>query len=275
MRRSAATLVEIADLHFAYGEHRIFDGLSLKIQRGRMVAILGGSGSGKSTLLKLIGGQLRPGRGGIRVDGRLVHELDTDALYALRRKMGMQFQVSGLFSDLTVYENIVFALREHYDLPEEIIRPLALMKLDAVGLRGARDMMPGDLSGGMTRRVALARAIATDPMMVMYDEPFAGLDPITLNVVATLIRKLNDALGTTSIIVTYDVSEALSLVDYLYVIAEGRLAGEGTPQDVLGSEDPYLKQFLHALPDGPVRFHFPGPPLHAELQLATPSRSSE
>ncbi len=274
MTNPASTLVEIADLHFAYGEHRIFTGLSLEIQRGRMVAILGGSGSGKSTLLKLIGGQLRPGRGGIRVDGQLVHKLDTDALYALRRKMGMQFQVSGLFSDLTVYENIAFALREHYDLPEEIIRALVLMKLDAVGLRGVRDMKPGDLSGGMTRRVALARAIATDPMMVMYDEPFAGLDPITLNVVATLIRKLNDALGTTSIIVTYDVSEALSLVDYLYVIADGRLAGEGTPKDVLASEDPYLKQFLHALPDGPVRFHFPGRPLQEELNLATPSRSS-
>ena len=269
-----AALVEISDLYFSYNEHRIFQGLSLRIPRGKMVAILGGSGSGKSTLLRLIGGQLRPARGGIRVDGQLVHELDTDALYTLRRKMGMQFQASGLFSDLTVYENIAFALREHYDLPEEIIRPLALMKLDAVGLRGARDMMPGDLSGGMTRRVALARAIATDPMMVMYDEPFAGLDPITLNVVATLIRKLNDALGTTSIIVTYDVSEALSLVDYLYVIAEGRLAGEGTPKDVLASEDPYLKQFLHALPDGPVRFHFPGPPLQEELKLVTPSRSS-
>src|SRR6185436_12939734 len=267
-------LVEISDLHFAYGELQIFRGLSLKIARGKMVAILGGSGSGKSTLLKLIGGQLKPRRGGIRVDGRLVHELGTDDLYALRRKMGMMFQVSGLFSDLTVYENIAFALREHYDLPEELIRPLVLMKLDAVGLRGARDMKPGDLSGGMTRRVALARAIATDPMLTMYDEPFAGLDPITLNVVATLIRKLNDALGTTSIIVTYDVSEALSLVDYLYVIAEGRLAGEGEPKTLLASEDPYLKQFLHALPDGPVRFHFPGRPLGDELGLATPSPTS-
>jgi len=267
-------LVEIADLHFAFGGLQIFRGLSLKIPRGKMVAILGGSGSGKSTLLKLIGGQLRPQRGAIRVDGRVVHELDTGALYALRRKMGMMFQVSGLFSDLTVYENIAFALREHYDLPEELIRPLVLMKLDAVGLRGARDMRPGDLSGGMTRRVALARAIATDPMLTMYDEPFAGLDPITLNVVATLIRKLNDALGTTSIIVTYDVSEALSLVDYLYVIADGRLAGEGEPKTLLASEDPYLKQFLHALPDGPVRFHFPGRPLREELELATPSPTS-
>ena len=267
-------LVEISDLHFAFGELQIFRGLTLKIPRGKMVAILGGSGSGKSTLLKLIGGQLKPQKGVIQVDGRVVHELDTAELYALRRKMGMMFQVSGLFSDLTVYENIAFALREHYDLPEELIRPLVLMKLDAVGLRGARDMKPGDLSGGMTRRVALARAIATDPMLTMYDEPFAGLDPITLNVVATLIRKLNDALGTTSIIVTYDVSEALSLVDYLYVIADGRLAGEGEPKALLASEDPYLKQFLHALPDGPVRFHFPGRPLGEELGLATPSPTS-
>ena len=274
MPSAQADLVDISDLHFAYGELQVFRGLSLRIPRGKMVAILGGSGSGKSTLLKLIGGQLALRRGAIRVDGRTVHELDTDELYALRRKMGMMFQVSGLFSDLTVYENIAFALREHYDLPEEIIRPLVLMKLDAVGLRGARDMMPGDLSGGMTRHVALARAIATDPMLTMYDEPFAGLDPITLNVVATLIRKLNDALGTTSIIVTYDVSEALSLVDYLYVIAEGRLAGEGEPKALLASDDPYLKQFLHALPDGPVRFHFPGRPLREELSLATPSPTS-
>jgi phospholipid/cholesterol/gamma-HCH transport system ATP-binding protein len=274
MGASQGDLVEISDLHFAFGDLPIFRGLTLKIPRGKMVAILGGSGSGKSTLLKLIGGQLRPQKGAIRVDGRVVHELDTGELYALRRKMGMMFQVSGLFSDLTVFENIAFALREHYDLAEEIIRPLVLMKLDAVGLRGARDMRPGDLSGGMTRRVALARAIATDPLLTMYDEPFAGLDPITLNVVASLIRKLNDALGTTSIIVTYDVSEALSLVDYLYVIAEGRLAGEGEPKALLASEDPYLKQFLHALPDGPVRFHFPGRPLEEELGLATPSRTS-
>jgi phospholipid/cholesterol/gamma-HCH transport system ATP-binding protein len=274
MSASPQELVEISDLHFAFGDLQIFRGLTLKIPRGKMVAILGGSGSGKTTLLKLIGGQLIPQKGGIRVDGRVVHELDTAELYALRRKMGMMFQVSGLFSDLTVYENIAFALREHYDLPEEMIRPLVLMKLDAVGLRGARDMRPGDLSGGMTRRVALARAIATDPMLTMYDEPFAGLDPITLNVVATLIRKLNDALGTTSIIVTYDVSEALSLVDYLYVIADGKLAGEGEPKKLLASEDPYLKQFLHALPDGPVRFHFPGRPLGEELGLATPSRTS-
>ena len=263
--------VEVTDLHFSYGELAIFRGLSLRIPRGKVVAILGGSGSGKSTLLKLIGGQLDPAQGAVRVDGKAVHELGARALYALRRKMGMMFQSSGLFTDLSVYENIAFPIREHYDLPEELVRSLVLMKLDAVGLRGARDMMPADLSGGMTRRVALARAIATDPMLAMYDEPFAGLDPISLNVIATLIRKLNDALGLTSIVVTYDVSESLKLVDYIYVIADGRLMGEGTPEALLASTDPYLHQFLKALPDGPVRFHFPAPPLREQLRLSRPS----
>jgi len=265
---AVADLVEISELHFSHGELPIFRGLSLRIPRGKVVAILGASGSGKSTLLKLIGGQLDPQRGWVQVDGKVVHKLSTDELYALRRKMGMMFQSSGLFTDLSVFENIAFAIREHYELPEELIRALVLMKLDAVGLRGARDMMPGDLSGGMTRRVALARAIATDPLLVMYDEPFAGLDPISLNVIATLIRKLNDALGLTSIVVTYDVSESLKLVDYIYVIAEGKLMGEGTPGELLSSEDPYLKQFLRALPDGPVRFHAPAKPLAEELRLA-------
>ncbi|MGH8675323.1 MAG: ABC transporter ATP-binding protein [Burkholderiales bacterium] len=273
MPGAANDLVEISELHFSYGELSIFRGLSLRIPRGKVVAILGGSGTGKSTLLKLIGGQLAPARGWIRVDGKVVHKLESDELYALRRKMGMMFQSSGLFTDLSVYENLAFPIREHYDLPEELVRSLVLMKLDAVGLRGARDMMPADLSGGMTRRVALARAIATDPMLAMYDEPFGGLDPISLNVIATLIRKLNDALGLTSIVVTYDVSESLKLVDYIYVIAEGKLMGEGTPDELLASEDPYLKQFLHALPDGPVRFHFPAGPLEDELCLG-PSRNN-
>lgn len=267
MDGGANDLVEVSELHFSYGELSILRGLSLKIPRGKVVAILGGSGSGKSTLLKLIGGQLAPARGWIRVDGKVVHKLSSDELYALRRKMGMMFQSSGLFTDLSVYENLAFPIREHYQLPEELVRSLVLMKLDAVGLRGARDMMPGDLSGGMTRRVALARAIATDPMLVMYDEPFAGLDPISLNVIAQLIRKLNDALGLTSVIVTYDVSESLKLVDYIYVIAEGRLMGEGAPEAMLASEDPYLKQFLHQLPDGPVRFHFPATPIGEELKV--------
>jgi phospholipid/cholesterol/gamma-HCH transport system ATP-binding protein len=263
------SLVEIDDLHFSYNDNEIFRGLSLRIPRGKVVAILGGSGCGKSTLLRLIGGQLQPERGRVRVDGKVVHELDTDALYALRRHMGMMFQTSGLFSDLSVYENIAFPLRENTDLPEDLIRALVLMKLHAVGLRGAHELMPGDLSGGMSRRVALARAIATDPMLVMYDEPFAGLDPITLNVIAELIRRLNDALGATSVVVTYDVSESLKLVDYVYVVADGVVKGEGTPDALLASEDPYLKQFLHALPDGPVRFHFAGRPLADDLRLAS------
>jgi phospholipid/cholesterol/gamma-HCH transport system ATP-binding protein len=261
------TLVEINGLHFAYGGNQIFKGLSLKVPRGKLVAILGASGSGKSTLLKLIGGQVKPGRGEVKVNGEIVSGLDTDGLYAMRRKMGMMFQTSGLFSDLSVYENIAFPLREHTDLPEDLIRRLVLMKLHAVGLRGAAQLMPGDLSGGMSRRVALARAIATEPLLAMYDEPFAGLDPISLNVIAELIRKLNDALGTTSIVVTYDVSESLKLVDYIYVISDGLLAGEGTPAELLASEDPFLKQFLHALPDGPVRFHAPARPMAEDLRL--------
>jgi phospholipid/cholesterol/gamma-HCH transport system ATP-binding protein len=263
----ADSLVEIKDLSFAYGANTIFRGLSFKVPRGKLVAILGASGSGKSTLLKLIGGQVKPQGGEVRVNGEVVHKLDTDGLYAMRRKMGMMFQTSGLFSDLTVYENIAFPLREHTDLPEELIRRLVLMKLHAVGLRGASKLMPGDLSGGMSRRVALARAIATDPLLAMYDEPFAGLDPISLNVIAELIRKLNDALGTTSIVVTYDVSESLKLVDYIYVIADGKLAGEGTPAELLASEDPFLKQFLHALPDGPVQFHMKARPMAEDLRL--------
>jgi len=264
---SPDTLVEVNDLHFAYGGNTIFRGLSLRVPRGKLVAILGASGSGKSTLLKLIGGQLRPSRGEVKVAGQVVHLLDTAGLYELRRKMGMMFQSSGLFTDLTVFQNIAFPLREHTDLPEDLIRRLVLMKLHAVGLRGASRLMPADLSGGMTRRVALARALAMEPMLSMYDEPFAGLDPISLNVVAQLIRKLNDALGTTSIVVTYDVSETLTLVDYIYVIAEGRLAGEGTPQELLASEDPFVKQFLHALPDGPVRFHMTAKPIAEDLGL--------
>ena len=267
MSDAASPLVEIRDLHFSYGSNRIFRGLNLSVPRGKMVAILGASGCGKSTLLRLIGGQVKPASGSVTVEGKVVHELDTDALYAMRRRMGMMFQVSGLFSDLSVYENIAFQMREHYDLPEELVRTLVLMKLQAVGLRGTHALMPGDLSGGMSRRVALARAIAVDPMIAMYDEPFAGLDPISLNVIAELIRKSTDALGSTSIVVTYDVSESLKLVDYIYVISDGVVAGEGTPAELLASEDPFIKQFLHALPDGPVRFHFPGNTLAEDVGL--------
>ncbi len=259
--------VQIRDLHFSFGELQIFRGLSLDIARSRVVAILGGSGSGKSTLLKLIGGQLQPAGGTVTVEGKNVHQLSSDELYQLRLEMGMMLQTSGLFSDLDVYDNIAFPIRENFDLPEELVRRLVLMKLHAVGLRGAHAMKPGDLSGGMTRRVALARAIATDPKLMMYDEPFAGLDPISLNQVGQLIRTLNQALGLTSIVVTYDVQEALKLADYVYVIGDGVILGQGSSKEVVASDDPYLKQFLNALPDGPVRFHFPAPALEKDLRL--------
>jgi phospholipid/cholesterol/gamma-HCH transport system ATP-binding protein len=260
-------IVEISGLEFSYGDLKIFRKLSLGIPRNQVVAILGGSGCGKSTLLKLIGGQLRPEAGSIRVEGHEVPELDSNALYRLRLNMGMMFQTSGMFSDMNVYDNVAFPLRENFALPEELVKRMVLMKLHAVGLRGARDMMPADLSGGMMRRVALARAIATDPKLLMYDEPFAGLDPISLNQIVELIRSLNQALGLTSIVVTYDVHEALKVADYVYVICDGVVLGSGTPAEVASSEDPYLKQFLNALPDGPVRFHFPGPSIEEDLQL--------
>jgi len=265
MATSQDTLVEIQDLHFAYGPRKVLKGLSLSIPRGKCVAILGTSGSGKTTLLRLLGGQLRPGRGHVKVDGQVVHELNTRRLYALRRKMGMMFQAGGLFSDLSVFENIAFPMREHTTLPESMIRDLVLMKLDAVGLRGAHALMPGELSGGMSRRVALARAIALDPMLIMYDEPIAGLDPISLNAIAQLIRTLNDALGATTIVVTYDVSESLKVVDYAYFMSDGVLVGEGTPKEIASSDNAFIHQFVNAQPDGPVAFDFPADPLAAEL----------
>lgn len=266
------TLVEISDLHFAYNDLPVFRGLSLSIPRGKVVAILGGSGSGKSTLLKLIGGQLEPARGWVRVAGKVVHKLDTDELYALRRKMGMMFQVSGLFSDLSVYENIAFPIREHYRLPEELVRPLVLMKLDAVGLRGARHLMPSEISGGMNRRVALARAIALDPDLVMYDEPFSGLDPIALGTAARLIRQLNDTLGMTSLLVSHEIPETFSVSDKVVILANGRIIAEGTPDEVRHSDDPLVKQFVNGLPDGPVRFHYPGTPIEADFAPAAGQR---
>jgi phospholipid/cholesterol/gamma-HCH transport system ATP-binding protein len=263
----AQNIVEVQGLRFSYGDLEVFRGLSLAVPRGKVVGILGGSGVGKSTLLKLIGGQLRPSRGSVTVAGRNVHKLSSDELYALRLEIGMMFQTSGLFSDLSVFDNVAFPIAENFALPRELLHHLVLMKLHAVGLRGAKDMKTGDLSGGMTRRVALARAIATDPKLMMYDEPFAGLDPISLNQVGQLIRELNDALGLSSIVVTYDVKESLKVSDYVYVIADGRVIGQGTPAEVQRSDDPYLKQFLNALPDGPVRFHFPGAELAEDLGL--------
>jgi phospholipid/cholesterol/gamma-HCH transport system ATP-binding protein len=265
-------VVEVSGLRFSYGDLEVFRDLSLSIPRGKVVAILGSSGSGKSTLLKLIGGQLRPSGGAVEVYGKNVHQLSAPALYELRLQMGMMFQTSGLFTDLSVYENVAFPIRENFELPEELVRRVVLMKLHAVGLRGAHTMMPNDLSGGMTRRVALARAIATDPHFMMYDEPFAGLDPISLHQIRLLIRTLNEAIGLTSIVVTYDVHEALQVADYVYVISDGAVLGKGTPQEISASENPYLKQFVNALPDGPVRFHFPGPTLEEDLRLqGTPS----
>ena len=265
MTQASDTLIEIEDLHFSFGTKKIFNGINLRVPRGKVVAILGVGGSGKSTLLRLIGGQLRPQKGSVRIDGKIIHELDRDGLYAMRRNLGLMFQAGGLFSDISVYENIAFPLRELTDLPDEIIRDLVVMKLQAVGLRGATELMPNELSGGMARRVALARAIALDPMLTMYDEPFAGLDPISLNVIALLIRRLNDALAVTSIVVTYDVTESLKVVDYAYLIHDGVVAAEGTPADLLVSNDPFVKQFLHAQPTGPVEFHMKSPPYAEDL----------
>ncbi|MEW5942786.1 MAG: ABC transporter ATP-binding protein [Pseudomonadota bacterium] len=267
MNSAPTNLVEIEDLHFAYGKRQVLKGINLAIPHGKIIAILGVSGCGKSTLLRHIGGQLRPARGSVRVAGKVVHELDSDELYEMRRKMGMMFQVSGLFSDLSVFENIAFPMREQTDLPEEVIRDLVLMKLHAVGLRGAHTLMPSELSGGMERRVALARAIALDPMLIMYDEPFAGLDPISLNVIANLIRRLNDALGVTSIVVTYDLSESLKVVDYVYCIHDGVVVAEGPAAEMLASQNPFAHQFFHAEPDGPVAFQYPGRAYPEDLEL--------
>lgn len=264
---SPDNLLEVRDLHFAYGRREVLRGLTMSIPRGQIAAILGTSGCGKTTLLRHIGGQLRPAKGSVTVAGKVVHELDRDELYHLRRDMGMMFQVSGLFSDLSVFDNVAFPLREQTDLPEDMIRDLVLMKLNAVGLRGAQGLMPGELSGGMERRVAMARATALDPMLIMYDEPFAGLDPISLNTIAHLIRRLNDALGTTSLVVTYDVSESLKIADYVYFIHDGRLVASGPTADVMASEDPFVYQFLRAQPDGPVAFQYPGKAYGADLGL--------
>ena len=242
-------------------------GLRMDFPRGKVIAIMGGSGSGKTTILRLIGGQLTPSAGGVQMEGETVHALDTRGLYRLRRKMGMLFQHGALFTDLTVFENVAFPLREHTHLPEELIRDLVLMKLHAVGLRNAAHLKPSEISGGMARRVALARSIALDPSLIMYDEPFAGLDPISLGVTANLIRRLNEALESTSIIVSHDVAESFSIADYVYFLSNGRIVAEGTPDEMKVSEDPYVKQFVHAEADGPVPFHYPGRTLAADLGL--------
>lgn len=251
-------LVEVRDLHFARGTRKIFDGVDIDIRRGKVTAIMGPSGTGKTTLLRLIGGQLRPDAGTVRIDGVDVHRLSRKELFRLRRRMGMLFQSGALFTDLSVFENVAFPLREHTDLPEALIRHLVLMKLEAVGLRAARDLMPAELSGGMARRAALARAIALDPTMIMYDEPFAGQDPISMGVLVSLIRSLNDALGLTSVLVSHDVKETCAIADQIYLIAGGKVIESGTPEALLNSQSPWTRQFMHGNPDGPVPFHFPG-----------------
>ncbi|MDD5297239.1 MAG: ABC transporter ATP-binding protein [Rhodocyclaceae bacterium] len=257
MKVSGESLVRIENLSFAYDSRPVLQGINMEIHRGKVVAIMGGSGCGKTTLLRLIGGQIRPTQGAVRIEGQAVHELDQDGLYQLRRRMGMLFQFGALFTDMSVFDNVAFQMREHTDLPEDLIRDLVLMKLHAVGLRGAHGLMPSELSGGMARRVALARAIALDPMIMMYDEPFAGLDPISLGVVGQLIRKLNDALGACSIVVTHDVQESLHIVDYIYFVSEGVIVAEGTPDEIRASSDPWVHQFVWAEADGPVPFHYP------------------
>ena len=260
-------IVDIRDLRFSYASRPVLKGVTLSIPRGQIAAILGTSGSGKTTILQLMGGSLHPSGGRVVVCNRNVPELDRHGLYGLRRRMGMMFQKGGLFGDLSVFENIAFPIREHTRLPEDIIHDLVLMKLHAVGLRGAHALMPAELSGGMSRRVALARAIALDPELVIYDEPFAGLDPITLNVICNLIRTLNGALGATSVIVTYDVQEAIRLADHLFLLNDGVIVAEGPTPEMVASADPFVRQFLHAQPDGPVRFHYPARPLAKDLQL--------
>jgi len=258
-------LVQIRDLNFSYDNRQVLSGINMTIPRGKVVAIMGLSGCGKTTTLRLIGGQLRPTSGEVRVAGQLVHELDDDGLYRLRRRMGMLFQFGALFTDMSVFDNVAFQMREHTDLPEDLIHDLVLMKLHAVGLRGAHDLMPAELSGGMARRVALARAIALDPMLIMYDEPFAGLDPISLSIVGELIRKLNDALGISSIVVTHDIQESLKIVDYVYFVAAGKIVAEGTAEEIKHSAEPFVHQFIWGEPDGPMSFHYPAQSFNQEL----------
>ena len=255
----ANPLVELRDLTFGYGERVILDRISLQIPRGKVTALMGASGGGKTTVLRLIGGQYRAQQGELLFDGDDVTRMNQTQLYAARRRMGMLFQFGALFADLNVFDNVAFPLREHTQLSEELIRDIVLMKLNAVGFRGARDLRPSDLSGGMARRVALARAIALDPELVMYDEPFAGLDPISLGTAARLIRQLNDTMGLTSVFVSHDLEETFAIADQVIILANGKVAIAGSPDEVMKSTDPLVHQYVNALPDGPVRFHYPGP----------------
>ena len=274
-------LVELRELTFGYGERVILDRISLTIPRGKVTALMGASGGGKTTVLRLIGGQNRAQQGELRLYGQHgfadVGALDPAQLYAARRRMGMLFQFGALFADLSVFENVAFPLREHTDLPEGMIRDIVLMKLNAVGLRGARHLMPSEVSGGMARRVALARAIALDPELVMYDEPFSGLDPISLGTAARLIRQLNDSMGLTSLFVSHELEETFGIADHVVILANGTVAAQGRPQDVRRNEDPLVSQFVHARAEGPVQFHYPGPTIEQDFgvtpaPMAPPAR---
>ena len=260
-----STFIEIQDLRFTRGDHEIFRGVNLSIPYGKVTAIMGPSGTGKTTLLKLIGGQLTPDSGRILIDGQDVNTLSRKALFALRKRMGMLFQSGALFSDLDVFENVAFPLRVHTDLPEAMVRDIVLLKLQAVGLRGARSLMPSELSGGMARRVALARAVALDPELILYDEPFVGQDPISMGVLVQLIKRLNQALELTSVVVSHDIKETLSIADYLYLIADGDVIAHGTPGMLDFHEDSRVEQFMHGQPDGPVPFHYPARPFQDDI----------
>ena len=262
------TLLSIESLSFGYTRDRlILNDISMSFKRGSVVALMGGSGSGKTTVLRLIGAQERPQKGRVLLNGVDVHSLSKRELYRMRRNMGMLFQFGALFTDLSIFDNVAFPLREQTDLPESMIRDLVLMKLHAVGLRGAAHLMPSEISGGMARRVALARSVALDPPLLMYDEPFAGLDPISLGTIAHLIRTLNEALNATSILVTHDVQETFEIVDYAYVMSHGRIIAHGTPDELRASTDPQVVQFLNGRRDGPVAFHYPAGPIEKELGL--------
>jgi len=264
---SADDLIALRDVEFRYDARAVLTGITMVIPRGRVVAIMGLSGSGKTTILRLIGGQLKPTRGSVTVAGERIHELSHANLYRLRRRMGMLFQFGALFTDLSVFDNVAFPLHEHTRLPESMIRDLVLMKLHAVGLRGAAQLTPAQLSGGMARRVALARAIALDPMLIMYDEPFTGLDPISTGVIANLIRRLNGALGATSILVTHDIQESFQIADYIYFVSAGVIVAEGSPDDLRASNEPFVRQFVRGETDGPVPFHYPASAYTSDLDL--------
>lgn len=264
---STESLVELRHLTFGYGERVILDDISLSVPRGKVTALMGASGGGKTTILRLIGGQNRAQSGELLFDGEDVTSMSQQQLYAARRRMGMLFQFGALFADLSVFENVAFPLREHTDLSEALIRDIVLMKLNAVGLRGTRDMMPSEVSGGMARRIALARAIALDPELVMYDEPFSGLDPISLGTAARLIRQLNDSMGLTSIFVSHELEQTFGIADHVIILANGKIASEGTPEQVRKSTDPLVYQYVNALPDGPVQFHYPGVTVEEDFDL--------